>query len=273
MALSEKTISQFAKLLKIDKVKLEAALKSEEVQEVEIQELLVFTQTDIETRDRNQYEQGKEVGLESWVKAKKSELGLEFTGKDPEKLIDAVKAKAAEESGKAPDEKLKEKDTVIEGLRRNLTEKDTVIDGYKKREEIASLDNSILASIPETLPAGITKTDALAIIKNNLEFSKQENGEYQVKRNGEIMRDTTSLSTLSIGDATKSFVKEKKWDEVTDPGKQGRGGGSDKTPAAVGKLSELQEQYKAEGKSINGAEFNAHVQKLIKENPTFEMDV
>ncbi|MNE33158.1 hypothetical protein D3C80_1268100 [compost metagenome] len=212
--------------------------------------------------------------MESWVKTKKTELGLDFAGKDPDKLIDAVKAKTTKESGKEPDEKLKEKDAIIDGLRKNVTDHEATISSYKKREEINALDNSILSVIPDQLPAGISKTDALAIVKNNLEFAKQEGGEYQVKRNGEVLRDTASLNALSIGDATKSFIKEKKWDEIeVDPNKQGRGGSSSKAPATVGKLSELQKVWQAEGKSINGAEFNAHVQKMVKENPEFELDV
>jgi hypothetical protein len=274
MAIKKETLAKIAALLKLQESDLEAKIKSDQEEDIDIPELQTFTADEITARDAAQVsigkkegeKEGESKGKELVVKELKKNFGVEFDGKDLGKLTDALKTQFQK-----GDDAIKQQVTLLQS---QLAEKDTLIEQTKKQASEAIFDAQLLGFMPSNRKSvadgGFTDQEYLSAIKANLQFEHTDAG-VLVKKGGEVVRDSKTTNPLPAADVVKGYFAERKWAVEADPGNGGRGGGNGKPGNAITKLSELQSRYEAEGKSIVSAEFQREALEMKKANPDFDM--
>lgn len=273
MAIKKETLAKIAALLKLQEADLEAKIKSDQEEDIEIPELQTFTADEITARDAAQVlvgkkegeKEGESKGKELVVKELKKNFGVEFDGKDMAKLTEALKTQFQK-----GDDAIKQQ---VALLQTQLAEKDTLIEQTRRQASEAIFDAQLLGFMPSNRKSvadgGFTDQEYLSAIKANLQFEHTDSG-VLVKKGGEVVRDSKTTNPLPAADVVKGYFTERKWAVESDPG-GGRGGGSGKAGNAITKLSELQSRYEAEGKSIVSAEFQREALEMKKANPDFDM--
>lgn len=272
------TILKMAALLKMDEAAITAAYDNQAEQEVELPTVEVFTAQEIAARDTQVKKQalaeGGSAAIEMLVKDKKKELGLEFEGKDVGKLLEAYQTKILADAKLVPDEALKKKDEIINGLRTNITalekEKTDAIGQAAKIKQ----ETTIKASIPTNL-SGVEPDEVLASMRLKGYDFIEEDGKIVAKKDGQLVADK-SLQPLALADVIKGYATERKWLAEEGGGKAGRGGGSSRKLAAGGAkpttLSQAEESWVADGKSAGTADYQRYVDGLMQENKDFDLN-
>lgn len=278
--LKKEVISKIAAALKLDAAAFETALTSTEEADITIPEnLTVLTAEELSSRDKitekKGYDKGAEASVEMLVKEQKRTFGLEFEGKDPAKLFEAFKTKVLADAKVEPSAALQEKETIISGLRANLLKLE------QEKNEVASsvakirLESQVAKAIPTNLIAGVEPDEVLLTMRHKGYDFEEKDGQIVAKRNGEVVADT-ALRPIPIKDVINSYVMERKWIDDgagAGDGKAGRGGGhSNPKLGTPKKLSEVEAQWKAEGKNTGTAEFESHVAGIMKENKDFDIN-
>lgn len=268
---------KIAKLLKLDETKFAEALKSDKEVALEIPELSFFTSEELSTRDTNQkklgYTEGKDAGLEIFIKEQRTKHGLDFEGKDPDKFVTAFQAKILADAKIEPNQKLQEKDAVIAKLQTNIQEFEKKYNAEAQRVKQLGTKSKLLSVIPSGLPVDQEEV-LLSAQARGIVFEEDESGKIVAKRNGEVIRDEKTQAEKDYKVVLTDYITERKWAPVTggEPPKGGRGGNSDRTPASISKMSEAEAEWKAQGKSPNSSEFQAYVTDLVKNNQDFDLD-
>lgn len=272
MALKKETLQKIATLAKVKVEDLETAIKDEKEVDVVIPEkLATFTDDEVQTLKTNEYKSGKEAGVEMAVKESKEKLGLTFTGKTIDGLVEAATKKALDDAKIAPDAKVQELEGKISTLQGTVKEYETKI--AEKDSEVSTIktNSELYKHIPipgENGPA-LSQDDVIGMMKNNGYEFRNENGAITSYKGGKKMTDKLS-NDLPLKDVVSEFMKEKKLvSEEVVPG--GRGGKDEKPGAKAMKLSDLKKQFTDQGKSLLGEEFNKAVQQAVKDNKEFDM--
>lgn len=276
--LKKETITKIASMLKLPEADLTAALSATEEVDVKLPEgLVVLTADELSSRDRTTekkgYDKGSEASVEMLIKEQKRNLGLEFEGKDPEKFVEALKAKVLADAKVEPSAALQEKENVIAGLRTNLqkleAEKNEVLSNVAK----IKVESTVARAIPANLIAGVEPDEVLLTMRHKGYEFEEKDGQIVAKKAGEVLADT-ALRPLPIQDVIKGYVTERGWlDTGGGAGKEGRGGSHSRPGTGVPtKLSEAEAAWKASGKNAGTADFQAHVEGLVKENPSFDFN-
>jgi hypothetical protein len=270
-----KNLEAIGKLLKIDPAKLLEAEKSDQEVEVEVPaDLQVFTKAELETRENNLKSTNIEAGKEIMVKELKKATGLEFAGKDPEKFINEYKAKVLKDENISVDDKIKEKDKTIEGLRKNITERDTEITGLKAKATQAEGEAKMLGYFPKDRNSILTDKQYINLLKDEYELTEYE-GKPAIKnlKTGEIEKDKTTLAPLEPATVIKGHFESAKWVASPTDTKQGPGGrgASDSTnPGGITNMKQFKEHAAAQGWSLNGQQAQAELSKITTANPNFD---
>lgn len=294
--LSQKTLTSIAGILKVDPAALKAAIedKAEVGIKVKVKEgetevekdydpagLQTFTAEELTTRDANVQEAAKTTyitaGKEIAIKELKTKLEIDIPGKDPDKFIEAAKAKFLKEAKVAPDQKVQELEAQLALLKQNIAATEAEKSTLAQQVQEAKLDSRILASLPEDRNKNISDADYLLMIKNRIKVETIENKE--VVKNvstGEVIRDNKTATSVDVKTAIGGlFTENTGWSGSTDKG-DGRGGGSSKPKVTGGEpttYSEAAEAWRKSGKSLNSAEFSVYVGKLQTDNKDFKMDI
>lgn len=274
-----KNLEAIAKLLKIDPAKMLEAAKSDQEVEVEVPaDLQVFTKPELETREANLKSTNIEAGKEIMVKELKKATGLEFAGKDPEKFINEYKAKVLKDENVSVDDKIKEKDKVIEGLRKNIGERDTEITTLKTKASQAEADSKLLGLLPKERASILTDQQYLSLIKQEFELTEHE-GKPAVKnlKTGEIEKDKTTFTPLAPADVIKGHFEGAKWIAAeggagAGGGQGGRGAGDSKTVGGIQNMKQFKEHASAQGWNLNGEQARAELNKITTANPNFDFN-
>lgn len=277
--LKTEQIKSIAGFLKLDPTKLEAAIKDEKEVDVELPKDGQFLlASEIESRDKNikstGYNEGVTAGREILIKEMKQSNGLNFDGKDVEKFVSEFKNKVLTEAKLQPNEALKEKDTVIANLQKNIqtltTEKQQLETSHKEHQ----LNGKLYRQVPE-LGVTLEPEEVISSMKNKgYSFEPDESGAVVVKLNGQVARDATTQNPLAPKDVINSYITERKWNKQEPEQPRGRGAGNSapRLNGSITTLSQAEQAWKEEGKSPNSSEFMAYTQKLAKDNPDFKMD-
>lgn len=274
-----KNLEAIAKILKIDPAKLLEAAKSDQEVEVEVPaDLQVFTKAEFDTREANQKSTNIEAGKEIAIKELKQKVGIEFPGKDPEKFISEYKAKVLKDENISVDDKIKEKDKTIEGLRKNLGDKDTEITGLKTKATQAEADSKLLGLLPKERASILTDQQYLSLIKQEFELTEHE-GKPAVKnlRTGEIEKDKTTFAPLAPGDVIKGHFEGAKWISTeagagAGSGPGGRGAGDSKNTGGITNMKQFKEHAAAQGWNLNGEQARAELNTITTANPNFDFN-
>ncbi len=269
-----------AKLLKLDLATVEAAIAAEAETDMDIPDnLMVLTSDELGLRDKAKdkigYDRGAEASIEMFVKSKKNELGLEFDGKDPGKLLDTFKSKVLSDAKVAPNEVVVEKDSIIAGLRTNLATLEKEKNELGQTISQVKTEGAILRAVPANL-VGVDAEEVLLTMRNKGFSFEEKDGAIVAKKNGELVANT-AMQALPITDVIKSYATERKWlaEEGAGAGadRTGRGGGSSKaSTGAATKLSEAEKQWVESGKNSGTADYQRHIESLVKENPSFDLN-
>ncbi|MDR1199988.1 MAG: hypothetical protein LBK94_13430 [Prevotellaceae bacterium] len=268
--LSEKTLQAIADRLKVKVDDLSSAVKSEQDVDLTIPELTVFTSDELKLHDENlkksNYESAKTAGEEMLIKNLKEKTGIKIEGKDPDKFISALKNQILEEAKIEPSKKIEELQGDIDKLKANLKTAEEDKNSLKNQIVETSLQQKIFAGSQKEaiLPA----FDIYTLMKSKGYSFAEENGKITVSQFDKPLKDDKTLEPLSGIDIFDRFIEENSLAKQ-EGGKTGRGNKSTQTTTGITKLSELEEKYKSEGKSVNGAEFMAEAAKLAKENKDF----
>lgn len=271
--LTEAQVSELQERYKIPG--LVDAFKAQEVVEVKLPEKqIVLSEAEHTTLKNNEYNNGKNAGVEMAIKDFKTKEGIDFNGKTLEGLVAAVKNKALEEAGKDPGEQVKDLQTRLSTLQQqHQTLQQTL---SSKDGELGKLStyNSILSSIP-SLGEGATPVPKVIKLMEmeGYEF-KNVDGKLLPSLNGQTIVDDMS-NPKPIADVIKTFATENNMGPKVAAEKEderGGRGGSNRTPQKFTKLSEFTEHYKASGKNAQGGEFMDALDAIRKDNPDFDMN-
>lgn len=277
--LKKETVAKIASILKVKEADLTAALANEQEVDIEIPEgVHAFTQEELEARDTAQKNEGIKVGKEIGIKEVRTAGGLdESIGKDAKKVAEALTQKGAKDAKVPVDAKVQELTTQNQLLQQKLTEKDTEIETERRKAGEIANDRKILAAMPKNRSDVFEDDEYLDVIKSK--HVKEVDGNLVVVgKDGQPLRDPKTTNVLGLQDGLKAIFTERKgWlSEGGDGGVGGRGG-KDKIPpsGAFKKKSEVIKHYQEQGHSLNGEkgkEIVAHLEKLAKDDPDFDMN-
>lgn len=275
MALTKADIAKLAALSKLSVADLEKAIAEKDEVPLTIAEgLQVFTGDELNTLQKNKYDAGSIAGIEIAVKDAKTKMGLEFTGKTIDGLVDAATKKAIAEANKNPDQRVVELQGKIDALQGNVSKYETTI--AEKEAAMNSLRDTFELGkhVPAPKEGGVaySQDEVIAIMKmRGYDFKRNSEGKMEPYKAGEVMRDKLG-NAMPLGDVVTGFMKEARYitDEegLDNPG--GRGG-KDKTGGGkITKMSQLKAKFQAEGKNLNGEEFSKAVEALAVADPNFD---
>jgi hypothetical protein len=276
--LKKTVIARLAALAKIEEKTLTDAIAATDEQDVAIAEdLQVLTKTEVETRDRNKYNEGKTAGTDMVVKDIKTKHNLTLESNDPEKLVEAISKKAVEDAKIAPDEQVKEQKKLVEQWKTKATTAEQKAAELEGKISGFAIDSKLRSLLPKDRSDILTDDEYLTSIKGKFRLETKEGREVMVDiATGEVIRDKVKLEPVLPGDAITGYFTERKgW--LIDPkgGSQGGRGGGNSNPGGLPKftkLSEVQDHVRAQGKNPLGSEGQAMIQAAIKENPDINMN-
>lgn len=275
--LKKDQIAQIAKFLKIKETDLQTAIADEKEVDLTLPEISTFTTDELATRDKNQksqgYNEGKTTGVEMLIKEQKEKHGLEFEGKDVDKLIDSIKTKTLTDAKLSPDKKVEELNKALETVQSNLIVLQTEKSELENKLKTQSLNSSILSVFPANRIATLKDDESLLLLQREYTFV-EEDGKLVAKKGNEIVRDKTTQAPLEVKDVIADYFKTRNWLSEEDPGntdKTGRGGNNGK-PVVYLKLSDIEKSFTEQGKSLTGEEFNQAVAEASKSNANFDLN-
>lgn len=274
--IKKETVIAMATALKLDVAAVTKAYDDAEEKDVEFkpEELIILTKTEQTSREEVLKTRHEKAGGEIAIKNLKEKAGIEFDGKNEDKFIEAFKGKVLKDANIQESDKVREKDTVIEGLRANISTLTTEKESFVKTTKEAQLDSDILSWTIDKKPDHLTNKEWLAMIKLSNELSEQD-GQLVVKRDGKIVANTTDLKPIAAKDALVSYIDERKWGKliVEPPKTGGRGAGDSKTNLlGIGNMKQFNEHIAAQGISANGQEAQKQLAEITAANPNFDFN-
>lgn len=275
--LTKADIATIAALAKIPVETIQAAIDAKEETPLTIPEKLsTFTEAEVTTLKNNEYKRGKEVGPEMLVKDTAKAMGLDYTGNKLDGLIEAANKKALADAGKTTTEKENELTARIATLQGTVSEITTKLTESQSRMAEMQLTGDLSRHIPAIPDGGVklSHNAILGLMKGEGYTFKTEEGVQKAYLNGQLVQDKIG-NARPVGDVFTDFMKAQNilTEAKQGPAPAGRGG---KTPAPAGgkwsKLSELRASFEAEGKSIQGEEFNKAVREAKAANKDFDFN-
>lgn len=277
MALKKEVIQKIASFLKLDEVKLTAAIAAADEQDFPLLEgLQIFTEAELNTREASVKAGAQKSGREIAIKEMKEKAGLDYEGegsKSPERFIAELTAKLTAEAGKDESAKVKERDTTIAELRGKLT--------TKEQEHLAAIaqqtnirrDADLLTWTIDQKPDNLSNEQWLAVIKTENEIIDHE-GKLVVKRGGKIVEDNL-LVPIDPQTAIKSYITEKKLGKTAEPVPPagGRGAGDSRKPlTGITNMKQFAAHLKEQGISENGTQAQTMLKEITSVQPNFEFN-
>src|ERR1700749_367883 len=149
MPIGKKTLAKLAELSKIPLAELETANIAEKETDLTIDETLQsFTKVETEGRDRIKYTEGKVAGEEMLADNLKKDNGIDIPGKDPKKIIEEIKKKAALEANATPDAQVTELNKKLEDHKKALQKANEKAELLENEKATIQIDNKLLALFP-----------------------------------------------------------------------------------------------------------------------------
>jgi paraquat-inducible protein B len=275
--LTQKTITEISKLLKMKPEDILTALKDEKEVDLELPaDLTVLTTAELEARDTAQKNEGIKAGKEIGVKEVRTAAGLDETvGKDAAKVAAAIGAKFVTEAKIPADEKVKEVTKQNELLTQKLAEKDTELATEKQKASQYGIDRKIIAAMPKNRAAKFEDDEILDILKNK--HIKEIDGQLvAVDKTGEPIRDKATTKPVDLATGLNTIFTEREWLAPAGAGGAGgRGGKDDSLKTLFTKKSEVIAHFAEKGISMNGEgskEIVAKIAECAKDNQDFDMN-
>jgi len=276
MAFKKTDLHKLATLLKMKPEDVEkVATEKDEVDLVIPEGLTVLSTDEVTTLKNNEYANGKKTGVEMAVKETRDKLGLTFTGKTMDGLVEAVQKKATDDAGAKPDEKVKQLELELTNLRKTAGEYETKVKTVQDQYDVLQLNHDLYAHIPmgTTMPGrkiiGLMQMDGIVF--------KKEEGQVFAYKDGVKVIDKLS-APVAAKDVIAGYITEQKLMGAGGGAAEGAGGqgGAGGAGGAGGgkltKLSQLTAKYEGEKKSTMGKEFMDEAAALKKADPEFDFN-
>lgn len=206
------------------------------------------------------------AGIEIAVKEARKNLGLDFTGKTVENLIEAVKVKTLQDAQIEPAEQLKTAMKDIDTLKGTIAtvtaEKEQIQNQFHGFKTESIVNNTIASLIPEN--TALPKEDMAILLKNKMKFEVDEMNRVVVRGlDGEVMKNQTTLDPLQPKDVLKTFFDQ---NPTYLKGASGGAGGSD-SAGGSGKLTveAFIDKKAKEGISHTDPKFMQELEELQKQ--------
>lgn len=264
--------------LHLEEGTLSNAASTEEVVNIDLSGVKVFKSDDYNTlldnhskELENKQTYSNQVGREEILKELKNNLGLEYEGrKDPNKLIEAIKAMKAEEAGIKPDEQLAESLKKVEAYEKAIADKETslkewegkyngLVEEYTKKESNQFINGSLSKEFEKYSDKAILpKEDIVTLYRAKRGLKKEENNIHLVDSNGEIIKDELR-NPLSLADDFGQFMSN----YVKKP-RGGRGEG-DKAEGGKMTLDRWEKSYKQSNPTAGSSEMNRAMSQAIQD--------
>ncbi len=257
--------------------KLIAAVKDDKEVDYPVPEFEALTTDQLATRDAGKIAEGKTAGETEARKLLVKEVGtrLGFTPKG-ERIGDLVTDLQARINATGDDKvkSLTEQVNLLTKDKETLTEQLT---SEKKTTSKTLFEAQLLTHLPASRdPKKLRDDERILMLTRDIVFEEVD-GKRVAKRNGEILKDPKTHAPLPADAVVKLYSTERGWDkEAATGGAGGRGGSSDCGSGGSGsikKFSHAKEQWlkdNPEG-NPNSTEFTSYVNKLAKEDKTFDM--
>lgn len=234
--LKESTLQDLAKRAGCSPAELKRAIGTE------AEETLAFdtegefiTHTDLEAikerAGKDKYTEGKKAGEEMFGKELKRITGLEFEGRNAEKVITAIKEKALEEAKVEPSKRINELEEDKKKLQQSIKEIEDKLnsetENFNRKLTHVEIDAIIKGTLPEKLQNGLTRDQLYKLYKSDREFTKTPEGIALINPlTKEVIKDKR-LNPVSVADDLKEFMAQ--FGTVEDGRGAGDGKGQKKT--------------------------------------------
>jgi len=254
-------ITEIEQSLGIEAGKLAEMITSEEIHKIDLSEKIILDKPIYEERISNIKKESATAAIEIAVKEKRKELGLDFTGKNIDNLLEAFGAKKEAESKIEPEEKFKTLKADFDKLQKNYQEKEIELTTFKssieKEKEYNEIKSAFTGSIKgETL---VSKSTIFTEAKEKGYSFVKEDGVLVVKgADGQVLKNEQTLSPISISDFASNFSSQYV--------KKVEGGSGKKDEDDNGKAGTLDAFMKeAEKNNWSNAQTNEEMAKRMKE--------
>jgi hypothetical protein len=169
--------------------------------------------------------EGKKIGREIAIKDFKKLAGIEIEGKDPEKIVQAFRAKVVADEGLSVDEKVKAAEERAKALKTDLqkavAERDQFVNKLKDRDA----DDMLIGLLPKNRDPRFTERQYLTLLRAEIELA-EEDGVQVVKRGGQVLKSDKDYRPLAPQAAIADIFTQNKWTADEDPSGQGGGAGA-----------------------------------------------
>lgn len=266
--ITRETADSIAAILKVKPEDFWAKLSSEKDEAVELPTLKTFTDTEFNTRIENErstaYSDGKTAGVEMEIKELKRKLGYDFEGKSVDKFMEHHDEQLKSKYSKDSSERVRELETDIQKLNETHSAQITTLQGQLTSLQADAQRHSITNQLLGIMPAETTiaKDDVITLFNSKHQVEVQD-GKLVVKQNGAVIKDETTASPKELKDVFNSFIETSGFVKKSP----GRGGGNEAGGSTAKTLTQFNENWIKQGKSLATAEYQQAYSKFRTENP------
>lgn len=257
-------LKDLEKSLHLEEGTLEKALKSEEEVKVELPELKILKLDDFDSLINNVKTEAGNQSVELMLKKMKEDEGLDYEGrKKPENFVNALKEKISKEAGEEPEKKYKDLKTSFSKLQENYKALEDTHKSFTQEVQMekqkSTINNKILASIPDNLT--ISKEDALALFTLKNKSQINEDGNIVFLQGDSIRKNEINQNPLGIDEVVNEFITPylKKVDGGAN-GSDSKGGNG--TPSS---METFIKEMEGKGINKNSAEFTKVLRERVKD--------
>jgi hypothetical protein len=223
--------------------KLNEMISSEENHTIDLENRVFFSKDDYEARIGNIKKESGNAALEIAIKKARTDLDLDFTGKNMENFIKSFRDKVESESKIEPEKRYSDLKTEFEKLQSISegfqTKYSDLEKNIKTQEQSRVVNETLLKSIPDNV--SIPKDDILAILKAKHSFNIGEDG-FEIIKDNNILKNETTRNNLSVDEYMKSFIKP-----YLKQVEGGAGGGDDKGNLKAGTYDAFEKEMNDAG--------------------------
>lgn len=266
--MNKNVIKELSKVLGIEETVLVSKLEAEGDQQLDIKGTL-YTEEALNKRIQNDpnymsdankttlIESTREAALEVWTKGKKRELGLEFTGKDPNDLVkalqDAKLGDGDEELKKAQariDELTNEKKTILDSKTALEEELNGKLTSLQSEKDSIVLDYRLTSLVPKETAIPSDKIIKLFKMDHTLD-TDADGKEFVRNANNEVVKDKTTFEYITVDKVFEDYATQ----YIQKPTGRGQGNNFGNGQGKADDLEEFNKNWEASGKNMKGLEY------------------
>lgn len=203
--IAQETLTKLAGVLGVEVSDLEAKLKSEKEETLEVPTL--FTEDEKNAFGENRFKEGKKAATEIAVKDLKVKHGLEFEGKSLDSALEAYAAKAIADAKIAPDEKVKklteENGRLKTDLQKALDNEGNIKSEYEQKLFQVGIRNEVITHIPDNTL--IPKEDLIELFMTRHRVAREDNSVI-VYKGDQAMKDKVQ-NPIPLKDVVTQFAE------------------------------------------------------------------